>query len=97
VAEVGDQRAMIRIFEVLAGAAAAEGAAERAVRLAGAVAGLRDGLGAPLSATERDRLERRVTPAVERLGEAASERAFREGLAMSMEEALRYAEAPGGG
>ena len=94
VAEVGDQRAMIRVFEALAGAAAAGGAAERALRLAGAVAGLRDRLGASLSAAERDRLERRVMPAIERLPADAGESAWREGTAMSMDEVVRYATAP---
>jgi hypothetical protein len=90
VAELGDQRAMIRVFEVLAGAAAATGADERAVRLTGAVAGLRDRLGAPLSATERYRLEERVASAISRLGQTSSERVWVQGLGMTIEEVLQY-------
>ncbi len=96
VANVGDQRGMIRVFEVLAGQAAAQGGVddERAVALAGAVAGLRESLGAPLSEAERTRLEQRVIAAVARLGRTASERAWREGLVMTMPEVLRLVERP---
>ena len=92
-ADMGDQRAMLRVFEVLAGAAAIGGDGERAIRLAGAVAGLRERLGSPLSEADRDRLERRVALAIAQLGAAKSNDAWREGLAMSMDAAVRYVTA----
>jgi predicted ATPase len=90
VADLGDQRAMTRVFEVLAGTAAIAGQDVRALRLAGAVAGLRDRLGAPLSSAEQDKLEGRVLPAIERLGKDESEQAWAEGLAMGITEVLEY-------
>ena len=90
-ADVGDQRAMVRVFEVLAGVFAAAGRDHEAVRLGGAVAGLRDRLGAPLSEADRDRIERRLAAAVERLGQLPAEQAWCDGLSMSMEEAVRFA------
>ena len=89
--DLGDQRTMIRVFEVLAGVFAAGGQDRAAVTLGGAVAGLRDRLGAPLSEADRDRIERRLVPAVSRLGESDSEKTWRAGLPMSMEEAVRFA------
>jgi predicted ATPase/tRNA A-37 threonylcarbamoyl transferase component Bud32 len=94
VAEVGDQRGMVRVFEVLAGVLAKGGLNERAIRLAGAVAGLRDRLGAPMSDGERDQLEASILPAVEKLGESAAESAWRKGLDMTMEDVLRYVATP---
>ena len=94
VADAGDQRGMIRVFEVLAGVFAAGGRSERAVRLAGAVGGLRDRLGAPLSKTERVRLEARVSVAVGQLGEHASASLWRDGWDLSIEDVLRDLTTP---
>ena len=94
VAEAGDQRGMLRVFEVMAGLATLGGADERALRLAGAVAGLRDALGAPLSDADRARIERRVLASVARIGQERSDAAWREGLAMAMEDVVRYVATP---
>ena len=90
LADAGDQRGMIRVFEMLAGVAALDSASVRAVQLAGAVAGLSNALGSPLSEDERCRLEQRVFPALERLDPEARERAWRSGNTMSMGEVLSY-------
>jgi predicted ATPase len=90
VADLGDQRAMVRVFEVLAGAAAVAGLDTRALRLAGAVMGLREHLGAPLALAERQKLEGRIATAIERLGKSDSERAWTEGLAMTISDVLEF-------
>lgn len=93
-ADVGDQREMTRVFELLAGLAAEDGADARAVRLAGAVVGLRDGLGAPLNDRERRQLEGRIARSFERLGIAEIERCWREGLVMQIEDVLQLIAGP---
>ncbi len=90
VADAGDQHAMLRVIEILAALAATQQQDERALRLTGAIAGLREGLGAPLSPGERHRLEERMMPTIARLGADASEQAWGRGLAMTMEEVLRF-------
>ncbi len=94
VADAGDQRGMLRVIEALAGVAALGGHAERAVRLAGAVAGLRDRLGTPMSDAERDNLEARVLPAIAAMEEMESARVWRDGLDMAMEQVLQYVATP---
>ena len=95
VADLGDQRAMLRVFEVLAGVASAQLQDERAVCIAGAVAGLRDRLGAPLSDTDRNRLQGRVAASVVRLDAATRDRVWRNGLGMPIDEVIRFVTAPG--
>jgi predicted ATPase/tRNA A-37 threonylcarbamoyl transferase component Bud32/predicted negative regulator of RcsB-dependent stress response len=87
-ADLGDQRGMIRIIEVIAGVATQRELDEHALTLAGAVVGLRDRLGTPLSATERARLQGRVERSIARIGNEASERLWARGLGMSIEETL---------
>ena len=89
VADLGDQRAMIRIIEVMAGVASLRELDEHALTLAGAVVGLRDRLGAPLSEAERARLQGRVVASIGRLGTEASERVWGHGLGMTIEEVLQ--------
>jgi predicted ATPase len=81
-----------------AGLAAAEGQPERAVRLAGAAAALREALDVTLWRADRRRLERWLEPAYRSLDEPARAGAWEEGRAMSMEEAVAGAleEAPRG-
>jgi tetratricopeptide (TPR) repeat protein len=90
VADVGDQRAMLRVFEVFAMIASAQQEDDRAVRIAGAVAGLRDHLGAPLSAADRQRLQDRIASSLVRMEAASRDRAWRDGVAMSIEEVITY-------
>jgi predicted ATPase/DNA-binding CsgD family transcriptional regulator len=78
-------------FETLAGAAAAEGHAPRALRLAGAAAALRSPIPAVTDPWERRRRKRWLAPARRALDAAAQEAAWAEGQAMSGEQALAYA------
>jgi tetratricopeptide (TPR) repeat protein len=55
---VGDQRGVATVLEAWAALSAAEGQVEQAVRLAGAASAVRDAIGAPITAVDRDRLER---------------------------------------
>jgi hypothetical protein len=85
---------MIRVFEVMASVAAETGDDAQAVVLAGAITGLRDRLGVPLSQAERERLETRVAPAIARLELAESEREWGRGTLMGIEEVLRFIGVP---
>lgn len=89
--DLGDRRGVTRLLEGFAAVAAREGQAERALRLAGAAAVLREGLSAPLMPADRTKLEQRLRPARQSLGEAMSAAAWREGRAMSIEHAISYA------
>ena len=88
--DAGDQLGMLRVIEALAGLAAGTGAAERAIRLAGAVTSLRDELGAPHSVAARDRLITRILPAAEQLGVDSTERVWESGLVMTIDELLNF-------
>lgn len=94
VADLGDQRSMIHVFEILAEVSSSRGLHEHALRTAGAVAGLRDRLGAPLSDTDRVRLQQRVARSVVALTPEARERAWRTGLSMSIDEVVRFVTTP---
>ena len=88
---LGEWRAIAFVLEDFGGLAAAQGQPERALRLAGAAAALREALGAPLPPTERARLERWLAPARDALDEAAQASAHAAGRAMSLEDAMSYA------
>jgi tetratricopeptide (TPR) repeat protein len=90
VADMGDQRGMLRVFEIMAQVACRLEHDERAVRIAGAVAGLRDGLGAPMSNADRARLQERIAPAMLRLTADDRERVWRDGVMMSIDDMIRY-------
>ena len=68
--------------------AAADGRAERALRLAGFAEARRKVLGTPLAPAEADRVERMVAPARHGLDAAAAERAHAEGRALGLADAL---------
>jgi DNA-binding CsgD family transcriptional regulator len=84
-------------LERSAGLAAAQGRAERALRLAGAAAGLRRAGGLPLPPEARQRLERTLAPAREALGAAAAGAAWTAGSTLSLAEAVAYALEPAQG
>ena len=90
-AEIGDQRGVVRVVEAMAVNAAATGRDERALRLGGAVAGLRSKIGAPISESDRQRIERGIASAIERLPRPVSEHEWRIGLGLSMAEAVAFA------
>ena len=86
--ELGNASAIIYLVEDHAGVAAADGRAERALRLAGFAEARRKVLGTPLAPAEADRVERMVAPARDGLDAAAAERAHAEGRALGLADAL---------
>lgn len=89
--ELGDRRGIARMLESFAGLAAAQRMSERALRVAGAAASLREMLGAPLSSLERENLERNLALARQTLGDEASEVEWARGAAMTLEQAITCA------
>jgi hypothetical protein len=79
------------MLEGLAGVAAVQGQATRALRLAGASAALRAVAARPATASEQARLERWLQPAWTELGETAGSSVWQEGGTMALEEAIRDA------
>jgi hypothetical protein len=79
------------MLEGLAGVAAVQGQATRALRLAGASAALRAVAARPATASEQARLERWLQPAWTELGETAGASVWQEGGTMALEEAIRDA------
>jgi predicted ATPase/transcriptional regulator with XRE-family HTH domain len=91
--EGGWEHRVAETLEVLAGRAAA-GAPERALRLAGAAAAVRETTGRPLPALRRTALERQLAPARRALGPEAVAAAVAAGRADSPEQAVAAALAP---
>jgi predicted ATPase len=86
----GHKRGLARVLEGFALAASLEGNAQRAIRLAGAAAALRNAIGTPLTPAE----QRQVTSSLERahaaLSPAVRSQAWSEGWTMTMEQAIEY-------
>ena len=78
-------------LEGFAGLAGARGQGARAARLWGAAQALRTNIGAPPSLDARPLYERSMAVARALLGEAEWEEAFAQGMAMSAQEAAKYA------
>jgi tetratricopeptide (TPR) repeat protein len=97
--ELEHKRGIARLLEAIACSEAAQARAERALRMAGAAAALRQSVGAPLTAAEQSKLESGVEPAQQALNMAAGRTAWLEGWAMPVEkvieEVLRPASASG--
>jgi adenylate cyclase len=89
--ELGERWMLAYVLEAMGGLAALQGSPERALRLAGAAATLREATGSSLTATEQSILEAMLYPTREALGEAAASAAYREGQGMSLEQAVDYA------
>jgi predicted ATPase/DNA-binding winged helix-turn-helix (wHTH) protein len=88
--KLGDPVATIWALECFAELAGAKHAHERATTILGAVAPLREEIGLRIPPRE-EREHKRVTAAARAaLGDAAFDRAWREGSAMALEEAVRY-------
>jgi non-specific serine/threonine protein kinase len=89
-------------LEGLAVVAAAEGESERAARLLGAAARLREAIGAPVHPVDRSDHERAVAASQSALGPGGYAAAWASGEAMSVDEVIEYAVstsegvAPGG-
>jgi hypothetical protein len=90
--ELGDRRGIAYSLAGLAAAVAALGNHLRAARIWGASERLCGEIGSPLQANERPRYDRRVAMARVALGDdAAFDRAWQEGHALTLEQALELA------
>ena len=90
------KRGIARLLECFAGSAAAQLQPERSLRLAGAAAALRQAIGAPLSPTDRAKLEPILDSARQALGTAGTA-AWLEGWAMQPEQAIEEVLVTGAG
>jgi hypothetical protein len=79
------------VLEEMARSAARQGAWERALRLAGAAAALRQRIGAPLTPAEKVKLDADLDPARRRLAGTAATTAWMRGWTTSADEAIEYA------
>jgi len=89
--ELGHKRGIARLLECFACSAATQLQPERSLRLAGAAAALRQGLGAPLPSVEQAQHERSLEPARKALSNAAASAAWLEGWGMPVERAVEEA------
>jgi predicted ATPase/DNA-binding winged helix-turn-helix (wHTH) protein len=85
------KRGIARLLECFACAAAAQGHSERALRLAGAAAALRQNIGAPLTPAEKTKLESHLECARPGLSETSSAAAWLEGWELPVERAIEEA------
>jgi predicted ATPase/serine/threonine protein kinase len=88
------KRGIARILEGFACTAAAQCFAERALRLAGAAAAFRQGIGAPLTPVEQTKLEANLSVARQALSNAAGVSAWLEGWNLPLESAVEEVLAP---
>jgi non-specific serine/threonine protein kinase len=89
--QAGHKRGIARCLEGLAGVGGARGHAERAARLYGAAAALRQAIGVPLPPTDRAVHERGLAAARARLGEAAFGISWAAGQSLALMPAIDYA------
>jgi predicted ATPase len=92
--QVSEPRGIVECLEGLARVAGAEGEPEKAARLFGAAAALRDAIGSIRNPVERDLHERAVAAVRAAAGEAAFERAWASGRASTREQAVAEALGP---
>ena len=92
--DLGHQRGIARLLELFACSAAAQFDSERSLRLAGAAAALRKGIGAPLTPAEGARLEAGLNPARQALTYTVAEAAWSEGWKTPVDEAIEAVLAP---
>jgi len=86
--ELEHKRGVARLLECLACSAAAQSDPERALRLAGAAAALRQSVGAPLTPAEQAKLEKSLESARRGLPTTTGRTAWLEGWVMPIEKAL---------
>jgi predicted ATPase len=86
--ELDHKRGIARLLECFACSAAAQFQAERSLRLAGAAAGLRQNIGAPLTPAEQAKLEAILGAARQALTNTAGATAWLEGWALPVEKAI---------
>lgn len=85
---LGHKRGVARLLECFAYAAAAKLEAERALRLAGAAAALRQNIGAPLKPAEQVKLEGALRTPRQALSPTAGDAAWSQGWGMPLEQAI---------
>jgi predicted ATPase len=86
--ELDHKRGMARLLECFACSEAAQDHAERALRLAGAAAALRQNIGVPLTPAEQVKLEASLDRARRELSNTAGATAWLEGWALPVEKAI---------
>ena len=89
-AQLSSKRGMARVLEGFGCLAAARGEAKRALTLAAAAAHLRRQISAPLPQAEQSKLDHHLSSAWKVLGEAGGKAAWGEGVAMSIDNVVRY-------
>ncbi|MBI3242469.1 MAG: tetratricopeptide repeat protein [Chloroflexi bacterium] len=89
--QLGDRWATAYLLEDMGGLASLEGQPERAFRLVGAAAGLREAIGSPLSPAEKNKLEALLANARQALDETAWNSLIDKGRALTLPEAVQYA------
>lgn len=89
--ELGDKRGCAKLLECFVALAITYGQCERALRLAGAAAVIRDDIGCPLPAAEQTKLDDMLEMAYQALGDEASQSAWQVGCGMLFPEAIKYA------
>jgi tetratricopeptide (TPR) repeat protein len=89
-AGLGHRRGIARALEGSACLALAQGNADRALKLAGAAAHIRESISAPLNQAEQSKLDQALVAAWKSLSLTEGNRAWVEGSAMSLEHAIEY-------
>jgi hypothetical protein len=89
--ELGDTGKIAESLEGIASVVAALGLSLRAARIWGAAEGLREEIGSPLRPYERPNYYRHVVAARTREDNAAFDRAWQEGRALPLEQAMELA------
>ena len=89
--ELEHKRGIARLLECFACAAAAQSHSERALRLAGAAAALRQKIGAPLTPAEKAKLDSNLQCARPGLSDASTTAAWLEGWELPFERAIEEA------
>ena len=90
-ADLRYRRGIARALEASACLALAQGYAERALKLTAAADHLRQSLGAPLQQAEQSKLDQTLRPAWQAVSDVDAKRAWEEGSALSLENAIQYA------
>jgi predicted ATPase len=86
--QLGHKRGIARVLESLAAFASAQGSPEFSLRMAGAAAALRQGLGAPLTPAEHAKLEKSLETARQALRNNKGLAVWMEGWAMPVDQAV---------
>ena len=89
--ELGDRQELAPAIEACAGVAGKAGEGERALRLAGAAAALREEMACPISKSDDEVLQGRLAGARKALGAEVSRRCVEEGRVLGIEEAITLA------